>query len=125
MTTPSLYARLGQTAGIEALVADVVSRHLANPAIAKRFEPVAADPAKLTVAKRHLVHFLEAGSGGPVRYEGRSMPEAHAGMNISGGEYLAAIDDIMGALSASGATQETQKDVLFIAYSLSGEIVGR
>ena len=36
--------------------------------------------------------FLAQGSGGPANYTGRSMLDAHRGMNISGEEYLAAVE---------------------------------
>lgn len=71
----------------------------------------------------HLARFLELGSGGPNRYEGRSMVAAHGGMNINAAEYVAAMDDIMAALKQVGVDEQTQKDVLAITYSLKGEIV--
>jgi hemoglobin len=123
MTTTTLYERLGRTDGIHALVNTVATAHLANPAIAKRFEPLTQDPDRLATALRHLATFLEAGAGGPAKYEGRSMLEAHRGMNISGEEYLAAIDDIMGALSAHRIDEATKKDVLFMLYELKPTIV--
>jgi hemoglobin len=57
-------------------------------------------------------------SGGPAKYTGKSMPDAHRGMNISGEEYLAAMDDIMGALSTGGIDVATKKDVLYMLYEL-------
>jgi hemoglobin len=118
----SLFERLGKSEGIRNLVDDIVKRHLANPVINKRFEPLVADPERMAVVTQHLCDFLETGSGGPTPYTGKSMVEAHRGMNISGEEYLAAVDDIMGALHDQGVDQDTQKDVLFITYSLKPEI---
>lgn len=119
----SLYERLGRTEGIRALVNTVVTAHLANPIIAKRFEPLAQDPKRLAAATQHLCNFLEAGAGGPAQYTGKSMPEAHRGMNISGEEYLAAIDDIMGALSTHRMDEATKKDVLAMLYELKPTVV--
>ena len=119
----SLYERLGASAGIAALVEDIVAAHMANPTIRARFLPYAADPDRLRVIKQHLCAFLEAGSGGPARYSGRSMPDAHRGMNISAGEYMAAIDDILEVLRKHRIDEQTQKDVLAIAYSLKADIV--
>lgn len=123
MENQSLFKRLGGSPGIAALVDDVVARHLANPAIGVRFRPVADDPEKFATAKKHLCAFFEMGSGGPAHYTGRSMRDAHRGMNVSEAEYMAAIDDILDALKARGADEATQKDVLAIAYSLKGDIV--
>lgn len=119
----SLYERLGRTEGIQALVQTVVTAHLDNPVIAKRFLPLAQDPERLAVATRHLCNFLESGAGGPAKYTGRSMPDAHRGMNISGEEYLAAIDDIMGALAKHGMDDATKKDALAMLYELKPTIV--
>ena len=121
--TTSLYERLGRTEGIRALVDTVAAAHLANPVIAKRFMPLAEDPARLKVALRHLADFMEAGAGGPTPYTGKSMIDAHRGMNISGEEYLAAMDDIMGALVKHGIDEGTQKDALAMLYALKPTVV--
>jgi hemoglobin len=123
MSTQTLYERLGGATGIASLVDGIIAAHLENPAIKARFVPVAEDPAKLGEAKQHLCRFLAAGSGGPQEYAGRSMPDAHRGMNISEAEYVAAIDDILATLQKHSIGEDAQKDVLAIAYSLKGEIV--
>ncbi len=51
------------------------------------------------------------------------MKSAHAGMNISPAEYMAAIDDIVAALDTKGIDEQTRKDVLAIAWSLKGDII--
>ena len=50
------------------------------------------------------------------------MPDAHRGMNLSAAEYVAAIDDILTVLGTHGIDEQSQKDVLAIAYSLKGQI---
>jgi hemoglobin len=123
MQTTSLFERLGRSSGIERIVDEVAGRHLDNPLIAPRFRPYLDQPEKLHALKVHLARFLEMGSGGPQRYEGRDMKSAHTGMNISPAEYMAAMDDIMAALTHAGIDEETRKDVLAIAWSLKSEIV--
>jgi hemoglobin len=51
------------------------------------------------------------------------MRDTHRGMNINEAEYMATIDDILAALRKHGIDEQTQKDVLAIAYSLKGEIL--
>ncbi len=119
----SLFARLGGSTGIKALVEDVVSLHMENPIIKARFRPILETPDKLAMVKGHLCAFLEMGSGGPAQYQGRDMRSAHRGMNIQEVEYMAAIDDILAALTKHGIDAQTQKDVLAIAYSLKGDIL--
>ena len=123
MEKTSLYERLGGTPGISAIVDDIVALHMENPAIRARFRPYLDTPEKLEQTKRHTCAFLEAGSGGQAKYTGRSMGEAHRGMNVSEAEYLAALDDILAALHKQGIDEQTQKDVLAIAYSLKEQIL--
>lgn len=123
MQTASLYERLGGTPGIDSLVNDIVKLHMENPVIRARFRPYLETPDKLAITKKHLCAFLEAGSGGQAQYTGRTMGDTHRGMNINEAEYMAATDDIMSALRQHGIDEQTQKDVLAIAYSLKGEIL--
>lgn len=119
----SLFERLGGSAGIVALADEIVALHMENPAIKARFRPYLDTPEKLAIVKKHLCAFLEAGSGGPAKYEGRSMRDTHRGMNISAAEYMAAVDDILAGMKKRGLDEQTQKDVLAIAYSLKSEIM--
>ncbi len=123
MDNRSLFDRLGGSSGITALVEDIVAMHMENPVIRARFRPYLETADKLAVTKQHLCAFLEAGSGGPAQYTGRSMGDAHRGMNVSEEEYMAALDDILAALRKRAIDEQTQKDVLAIAYSLKGDIL--
>lgn len=119
----SLYQRLGEIDGIRKLVDDVVEAHMHNPVIQARFLPYRDRPEDLANAKKHLTDFFAAGAGGPIDYTGRSLLDAHRGMNISAGEYMAATDDIMDQLERHGIDEETRKDVLAIAFALKDEII--
>lgn len=123
MKSNSLFERLGGSAGINALVEDIVAKHMENPVIRARFRPYLETPDKLAVTKKHLCAFLEAGSGGSAKYNGRSMLDTHRGMNINEAEYMAATDDILAVLRKHQIDEQTQKDVLAIAYSLKGDIL--
>ncbi|MDQ3033238.1 MAG: group 1 truncated hemoglobin [Myxococcota bacterium] len=123
MNDKSLFERLGASPGISALVDDIVTAHMANPVINARYRPLLETPDRLATIKKHTCAFLEAGSGGPQQYTGRSMLDAHRGMNVSAAEFLAVVDDIMGVLREHRIDDETQKDVLAIAYSLKPDIM--
>ena len=123
MNTASLFERLGGSTGINALVEEVVALHMENPVIRSRFRPYLETPEKLSMTKKHFCAFLEAGSGGGAKYTGRDMRTVHRGMNINEAEYIAALDDILAGMRKRGIDDETQKDVLAIAYSLKGEIL--
>ena len=115
----SLYDRLGGADGISAIVDDVIAAHLANPAVQARFLNI----KDLEHAKQMAREFFCAGSGGPEAYSGKDMRTAHTGMNISEQEYLAVMDDILGALGKHGIDQATQNEIVAILYSLKNEII--
>lgn len=115
----TIYDRLGGAEGIANIVDDVMAAHLENPAVKTRFENI----EDLEHARTMAIEFFAAGSGGPEQYTGLDMRTAHRGMNISEQEYLAVVDDIMGALAKNGIVEGTQKDVLAILYSLKGDII--
>lgn len=119
----SLFERLGSSSGINALVEDIVALHMENPVIRARFRPYLETPDKLAATKKHLCAFLEAGSGGTAQYTGRTMQDTHRGMNINEAEYMAVTDDILTVLRKHHIDEQTQKDVLAIAYSLKGDIL--
>jgi hemoglobin len=95
----TLYQRLGGATGIAKLVDDVMAAHMTNPLVKSRFENI-KDMDR-----------------------GKDMLAAHKGMNISEQEYLAAMDDIVGAMHKNGSSDDTKKDVIAILYSLKGNII--
>jgi hemoglobin len=119
MEMESLYARLGRKEGIARIVGDVMAAHLANPLVKARFENI----GDMEHARRMATEFFCAGSGGPEPYTGRDMLSAHRGMNISEQEYIAVMDDILGALEKNGIDQQTRNDVVAILYSMKGQII--
>jgi hemoglobin len=121
--TPSLYARLGGARGIAAIVDDILALHLANPLIKSRF--AATTPERLQVLKKITCEFLGAGSGGPEAYIGRDLVTAHAGMNVSEQELVAAIDDVVTALDKNGIGQTEKNEVVAIMSSLKDQVVRR
>jgi hemoglobin len=123
VNTATLFDRLGGAAGIAAIVDSLVAAHMENPVIQPRFIAYLDTPERIAAIKGHVCTFLEAGTGGPRAYTGRSMREAHRGMNINETEFIAVVDDILAVLQKHGIDQSTQKDVLAIAYSLKDEIV--
>ncbi len=114
----TLYERLGEKPGITVLVDRIIDLHLQNPVVGPRFQHADVDRGR-AMAKE----FFVAGSGGPEPYTGRSMPEAHRGMNISEEEFLAVVDDMMAAMDQLGYDQRERDEVLAIAYSLKGDII--
>lgn len=122
LNTVSLYERLGAAAGIRRLVDGMVEAHLRNPVIQARFERYIDRPERVEEIKQHTCAFIAVHSGGPGSYNGRSMEEAHRGMNIKAAEYLAAIGDVLDTMKAQGHDHESRTEVLGILRALKPEI---
>jgi hemoglobin len=118
MSDATLYERLGGEEKIRAIAGDIFDNHLKNPAVQPRY----ADSDRAEVV-RLVTEFVCAGTGGPQTYTGKDMVAAHKGMNVNEQEYMAVLDDIMGALEKNGVGQREQEEVLMIAYSLRKEIL--
>ena len=82
----------------------------------------AAGIRRIEEIKRHTCDFFAAGSGGPDDYRGRSMADAHRGMEIEATEYDAACDDILGTMRALHYDAPTRGEVGEILQSLKPEI---
>jgi hemoglobin len=115
----TLFDRLGGEGGIARIVDELVDRHVANPTIAARFAG-----SNVSQLKQSATAFVVTGTGGPATYQGKAMREVHANMNISDAEFMAVVDDAMGALDANGIGQREKEEVLFILYSLRPDVVG-
>ncbi|MCU7805331.1 MAG: group 1 truncated hemoglobin [Candidatus Thiodiazotropha sp. (ex Lucinoma borealis)] len=117
-TNTTLYERLGGQNGIAAIVEDIWNNHVSNPAIKQRY--AGSDPENV---KRLVREFFGAGIGGPETYTGQDMLTAHKGMNISDKEFVAVVDDVLGALHNNSVGQQEKDEVLCILYSMKGDIV--
>ena len=113
----SLYERLGGTEGITQLASDVVDNHLINQRIASRFSQSDVEGLKHAAAT-----FFITGTGGPEVYEGKDMAAAHAGMNIDAAEFVAVLDDTLAALEKNNIGQREKEEVLYVLYSMKGDI---
>jgi hemoglobin len=114
----SLYERIGGAEALRRIAADLVDAHIVNPIVAPRFRAI-----DQKVAKQHAFEFFCMGSGGSEPYTGRDLREVHTGMNVSEEEFLATVDDLMMVLQKNGVGEREQQEVLFIFYSLKGEVL--
>lgn len=118
--TGTLYERLGSTEGIQRIAGDLIDRHFENPQIGRRFARCDRDSLKDVAAK-----FFISGTGGPNLYEGKDMVSVHRGLNISNDEFVAVLDDAMAALETNKVGQREKEEVLYIFFSMKGEVVGQ
>jgi len=122
LSTVSLFERLGGAAGIRQIVDGAVAAHMRNPVIKERFVPYEDQPERVEEIKQHTCDFFAAGSGGPDKYQGRSMAEAHRDMAIDPAEYDAACDDILTTMKALNYHRDVRDEVQGVLRSLQADI---
>jgi hemoglobin len=116
----SLYERLGEKPAIEAVVNDFVGNVAADPRINAFF--VHTDIARL---KTLLVEQICQATGGPCKYTGRSMKEAHADMAIQESHFNALVEDLAKSLDKFNVPAKEKNELLTALASMKGDIVSR
>jgi len=134
----TLFERLGNEKGLQAIVEDFVPRAMADPRVnwdrkgvtrggfsihhneSVEWKPNADAIAKL---KQHMVEFLSVATGGPTKYTGGEMKQVHTGMHISNANFDAAVGDLKQTLDKLQVPNPEQKELLSIVESTRTQIV--
>ena len=119
----SLYDRLGGKKAISAVVDEFVGRVAADKRINAFFAATAADHHRLATFKSKLVDQICEASGGPCNYTGKDMKAAHMGMGISGSDFNALVEDLVGALDQFKVPQQEKDQLLGAIAPLKTDIV--
>ena len=115
----SLYDRIGGEEVVRAIVEDIWNNHGANPIVKDRFAK--SNPHYV---KQMVFEIFAAATGATdVKYSGKDMKTAHAGMNISEMEFNAVVDDVLAACASHGVQQQELNEILAILWSVRKEIV--
>jgi hemoglobin len=77
----------------------------------------------LTRLTKMLIDQVCEATGGPCRYNGRGMKEAHAGMKVTTGEFNALVEDLVATLNHFKVPKAEQDELLALLGPLKGEIV--
>ena len=119
----SLYDRLGGKAAITAVVDEFVARCAADKRINHFFTATASDPARLAKFKGNLVDQICEAGGGPCKYAGKDMKTAHAGLGISGADFDALVEDLVGALDKFKVAAKDKEQLLGVLGPMKSDIV--
>jgi len=119
----TLYDNLGKKKGITAVVDDFVGRCAGDSRINGFFKATAADPKRLAKFKMNLVDQICQASGGPCKYTGKSMKEAHAGMGVSTADFNALVEDLVAALDKFKVAEADKNTLLGVLGPMKGDIV--
>jgi hemoglobin len=120
----TLWERLGGEANVRKVVDDFAKTAAADPAVnLSRDGKYPLDEASVQHLKNQLVDFISGNTGGPLKYQGKNMKEAHKGMGITNAEYDAAGKHLKRALEKNGAKAADARAVLTAVEGLRLEIV--
>jgi hemoglobin len=122
-TEKSLYDRLGGRTAITAVVDEFVALCAADKRINRFFATTAANPARLNTFKTNLVDQICEASGGPCKYKGKDMKSAHMGMGISGADFDALVEDLVGALDKFKVAKPDKDQLLGVLGPMKADIV--
>jgi hemoglobin len=121
---PSLYERLGGAYSIATVVDDFIERLLVNPTL--NANPAISE-ARARVPKAglkfHVTTQLCEVTGGPCKYTGRAMKEAHQHLNITQAQWDAMVADFQRTLDKFKVPQKEQQELITIVGSTRRDIV--
>lgn len=120
----SLYDRLGGEAAIRKVVDDFVATAAPDPKVNfSRSGAWKASDSAVAALKDHLVAFMAQAFGGPKKYAGRSMKEAHRGMAITQAEFDALAGHLKAAMAKNKVPAAEMAEAMAIAASTAPDIV--
>ena len=97
----TLYEKMGGESAIKEMVDDFYRDVLADEIVSHFF-----DHTDMEKQWRHQTAFISYALGGPNQYSGRSMEEAHAGLNLQPEHLDAIVKHLTDAIMAHGASPE-------------------
>ncbi len=118
MEQATLYKRLGGLPAIRLVVNDFVGNVAADKRINRFFAKTNIPKLKL-----RLVEQICQGSGGPCKYKGQSMKDAHRGMGVAGGDFAALVEDLQKSLTKFKVPAKEQGELLAILGPMRKDIV--
>ncbi|MEE8234227.1 MAG: group 1 truncated hemoglobin [Gammaproteobacteria bacterium] len=120
----SLYERLGGVHGIATVVDDFIERVAANDSI--NANPAIKEPRdRVPIAgiKHRVTELVCQVTGGPEKYNGRTMKEVHKDMNITEKEWDAMVADFKKTLDKFKVPEKEQNELFAIVESTKPDIV--
>lgn len=120
MTEKSLYERIGGEAAVEAAVDVFYRRVLADDRIAHHFDDV-----EMSVQREKQKAFLTFAFGGPNRYAGSDMRQAHARLKLTESDFDAVMEHLGATLVALDVPAPLIAEAANIALSVKNDVLDR
>jgi hemoglobin len=117
---PPLYARMGGTAVVTAVVADMVDHASLDPQLKATFEGV-----NLARVKGHIVELLCERGGGGCTYSGDSMRDVHGGLGINEAQFFHLVEILRDSMRRHGVRLRERNEIVQILAPMKRDIVER
>ena len=75
--------------------------------------------------KKSMVAWISSQTGGPIKYTGKSMKDAHKGMGITDADFNALVEDLVKSLDKFKVPEKEKGELLTTLASLKPQIVGQ
>jgi len=120
----SLYTRLGGVYAIATVVDDFIERLLVNDILnANPHIKAAREAVPKAGLKYRVTELVCVVTGGPCKYTGRTMKDAHAHLQITSAQWDAMAADFKASLDHFNVPEKDQRALFAIVGSTKGDIV--
>jgi hemoglobin len=117
----SLYRRIEYAGGLRRLVNGLYPRVLADPLLMPYFKHL--EDRELQWLRWHMLTLLAVVTGGPSKYRGRDLREAHAHLHITGEAFDRVLWHLQKTLQKLEVQPEDQEEVLAAVRARRAEVV--
>jgi hemoglobin len=117
----SLYQRIGHAGGLLWLVNTLYLRVLADPLLMSYFKHL--DDQDRHWLRWHMLTLLAVVTGGPSKYEGRDLHEAHADLHVTEEAFDQVVWHLQATLQELEIQQEDQQAILAAVQARRDEVV--
>jgi hemoglobin len=124
-TKASLYDRLGGIDAISAVTDEFLTNVVADNEINGRFSATVQNASSVRLLRLNLIDQICEAAGGPCVYKGKTMIEAHAGMNLTEAEFNFLVGDLVAALNTFEVPETEQNELLGALAALAPDIIGQ
>ena len=114
----TLYDSLGGQPGVEQIARNAVAIYLTDPRIREDFDNINPDRIRTRLAEQ--ICQLAAG---PCTYHGRSMKDAHAGLQLTDAKFNAVAEGMQVAMKQAGVPYWTQNRLMALIAPMHRDIV--
>jgi hemoglobin len=119
----SLYDRLGGQPAVQAVASGLVDKILADTRVNKWFAHASSSPENTKLYKEKLTAFICQSTGGPCKYTGMDMTDAHKGRGVTSEAFNAVAEDLSSLLDQLKVPAKEKGEVMTLVGSLKPSIV--